>query len=481
MNKRELIENRLKNLKKKILKMYQSNKLNDCLTLISVYCEVQYKFNQSYTDSDVEALLDELSLKILGDSIDYSGNDNVVLFYDGFGLDLRGWAATYIRALTQLNYKVIYVTEMSSQNDIPHIKSELKSNIIEFFDKKNSYVDITNQLNNIFKKYKPSRAIFYTTPWDVSAAIAFNHYKGYVKRFQVDLTDHAFWLGVNSVDYFLESREMGASLAVYKRNVPSDRIIRIDSAPYINMDICEEPFPFDIEKEKFIFTGGALYKTLGDKNNLYYKIVDSLLSGFEDLKFIYAGDGDRTEINKLIEKYPNRAYRINERPDFFRLFKHCELYLNTYPMFGGLMMRYAALAHKVPLTLRHEHDADGILENQDSLNIQFDTVDEVLNEARQMLTNDKYKAEREELVSNNVITDAVFARNIRLILDKQISEYKFDDIPKIDTSTFQEEYIKRFKEEDYYKTFASKQNKRMLYIEPYSFIKGSIYKLKERG
>lgn len=78
------------------------------------------------------------------------------------------------------------------------------------------------------------------------------------------------------------------------------------------------------------------------KNFLYYKIIDFLLNEFDDLKFIYAGDGDRTEINKIIEKYPNRAILINERPDFFRLFKNCTLYVNTYPMFGGLMMRYAA-------------------------------------------------------------------------------------------------------------------------------------------
>lgn len=66
-------------------------------------------------------------------------------------------------------------------------------------------------------------------------------------------------------DYFLESREMGASLAVYKWNVPVNRFIKIDFAPYINLDICSQPFPFDIENEAFIFTGGALYKTLGDK------------------------------------------------------------------------------------------------------------------------------------------------------------------------------------------------------------------------
>lgn len=48
-----------------------------------------------------------------------------------------------------------------------------------------------------------------------------------------------------------------------------------------------------------------------------------------------------------------------------------------------------------------------------------------------MLTNQHYKDERENLVSYNVITDEVFARDIKLILDKQILEYEFDRLLKL--------------------------------------------------
>lgn len=43
---------------------------------------------------------------------------------------------------------------------------------------------------------------FYTTPNDVAGALVFNRFKDLVTRIQIDLTDHAFWLGINSVDYF---------------------------------------------------------------------------------------------------------------------------------------------------------------------------------------------------------------------------------------------------------------------------------------
>lgn len=479
MNK-NIVQKNLEKVKNKIFKLNIKDNIEECISLISVYCELQYRFNQIYSDIEIEKLLDDLSVKILGNIDNYSLNQNIVFFYDGFGLDLRGWAVSYVKALSSLQYKIVYITSANAEGHIPHILKELKKNKVEYINTNKSYTDVARELNGIFEKYRPSSAFFYTTPNDISGAIVFNHYKGLVKRFQIDLTDHAFWLGVNAADYFLECREMGASLATYERNVAKDRIIKIDCAPYINLDQCEEPLPFDICKDKYIFTGGSLYKTLGDSNHAYYKIIDLLLSEFKTLKFLYAGSGDTSEINKLIRKYPGRAYLIKERSDFYRLFQHCELYINTYPMFGGLMMRYAALASKVPITLRHDHDADGILENQDDLNVQFDTIEEVILEARKLLMDSQYYRERSLMINKSVINDKTFARNINLILDKQSSEYKFDIIPRIDTSEFRQEYVNRFRKEDFYTAFSSKKNKKLLKVEPLFFIIGALFKWKER-
>lgn len=73
------------------------------------------------------------------------------MFYDGFGLDLRVWAVSYVRTLTLLNYKVIYITDSNSKHKIPHIKAKLKSNIIEFYFKDKGYIQVTKQLKTILK------------------------------------------------------------------------------------------------------------------------------------------------------------------------------------------------------------------------------------------------------------------------------------------------------------------------------------------
>ena len=101
----------------------------------------------------------------------------------------------------------------------------------------------------------------------------FDAYKGIVIRSQIDLTDHAYWIGIEAADYFQECRLPGASNALYERGVRDNQILDIDCCLYINRDKDEAPLPFDIENERYIFSGGSLYKTLGDiKEKLLYII-----------------------------------------------------------------------------------------------------------------------------------------------------------------------------------------------------------------
>lgn len=307
-----------------------------------------------------------------------------------------------------------------------------------------------------YSKYINPLLLFYTTPSDVSAAIAFSNNNS-TTRFQIDLTDHAYWVGVNAFDYILESREMGASLAIYERGIAMDKIIKLDCVPYINKDMYDATLPLDIYNDKYIFTGGSLYKTLGDKDLLYYKTISYILENFKDIKFLYAGQGDDSEMKKLISAYSGRAFLINERPDFFELIKNSILYVNSYPMFGGLMMRYAALAHKVPITLRHDNDADGILLNQEKLGIEFDNYKDYLDEINKLLSNEDYRKKKEISVYNSVMTETDFNLNLELLIKEHKTKYSFDDIPRFDTSKFRSEYKNRYSKKLYIKPLLAYQ------------------------
>lgn len=450
------------------------------INTVKTLAEVYYGYNQIYTDIELEEKLLFIRDNILSKNI-YDVDKDCVFFYDGFGLDLRGLAVVYARALTSLNYHVIYACPDTMRGKIPRIISEFdmdKTEII-YINKSRRNIERIKQIDSIFTKYKPRSAFFYTTPWDVEGAMAFSNNSSTIK-FQIDLTDHAYWIGINAFDYIINGREMGASIAHYERGISRNRLIKLDCSPYINRDICERPLPFDIRTTKYVFTGGALYKTLGDKGLLYYKTIDNILENFKDISFLYAGSGNDGEIKKIISKYPGRAYLIAERPDFYELIKHCILYINSYPMFGGLMMRYAALAGKIPITLKHSSDADGILFNQEKLGIEYDDYDEFINEIHRLLSDDIYRAKKEDMLINSVMTEDDFARNLNLLIEEKRTEYSFNNIEKFDTTEFRNEYKKRYTNEQLYKTIAKKSNIRLMRFFPKEFIWGVLSKMKER-
>lgn len=466
---------------KKIVKDNVNNHNYDvALTAAKLLSSIYYDYNQIYTDQELEDKLLIIRDNILNKQ-EYDTDKKSVFFYDGFGLDLRGWAASYVRALSGLGYFVIYSCPKSQEGKIPHIISELNSDSSEviYIDNKSKMIDKTKYIDFIFKKYKPCTAFFYTTPWDVEAAIAFSNNKSTTK-IQIDLTDHAYWIGTNAFDYILESREMGASLALFQRGVAREKIIKNDCVPYINNDICDTGLPFDITKEEYIFTGGSLYKTLGDKNLLYYKTVRHILDKFKNIIFLYAGSGDSSEIEKLQIDYPQRVYIINEVSYFFELIKNCILYINSYPMFGGLMMRYAALANKVPITLKHDNDSDGLLINQDSLGIEFENYDEYISEIDKLLLDEVYRHEKEILLRNSVYDEKMFADELELIIKEHKSKTKFEKINEYDTSKFRREYKNRYNKNRLYESIANKNNICLIKYFPKEFAIRCILKLKEK-
>ena len=447
---------------------------NFALSALSARCKIQYSINQVYADNRVEELLLEMSKKIITVPTDYHSDINTVLFYDGFGLDLRGWAASFVRALSSLNYNLIYVAPAHQKGNIPHIVSEIArgNGRIEYIEVKNSYLKWVSELNSVFNHYRPHTAFFYTNPNDLSGTLVFDAYEGMVKRIQVDLTDHAFWIGTKAVDYCVESRDIGASNAIYHRGILKERILKMDCCPYINRDIDPEPLPFDIDREEFVFSGGSLYKTLGDEKLYFYRIIDHILKNHEEIKFLFAGGGDDTEINKMIQKYPDRMFHIRERSDFIRLFQHCLFFLNTYPMFGGLMMRYAAMVGKIPLTLKHSSDHEGILYNQDKRGIEFNSYEELLDEADKLIDDPDYRRKKEGGLIGAVITEQDFEKNIKLVIEENRTEDSFEYVGSIDTTEFRAEYLKRLKADELVlEAIANRQNAQLKRYFPGLFVK----------
>ena len=460
-------------------KIYE-RKWNEALSLISAAAEILYNTNLYYSDQELEDDIFQIAKELISPKLKPGNcNENVLMFYDGFGLDRRGLAQIYLKALCKLK-RVVYVTYEEASNRIPEITSILSKNGGEvLYLKKTRFTKRINDLQECIECYKPKEFFFYSLPNDVVATTIMNAYQGIIRNFQINLTDHAFWLGVKPLDYCIEFRSYGANISRDYRNVPESKIVEIPFYPVINYQDEFQGFPFPVEEnKKVVFSGGSLYKTLGDGNK-YYKIVQYMLEQHPDVIFWYAGTGDRTEMDRLIQKYPNRVFLTPERSDLFQVLKHCYLYLSTYPVSGGLMFQYAASASKVPITLRQGSVTDGFLISQSKLKIQFDNMELLLRELDQLLEDPEYAQTRGEIVKNSVITEDAFENAVEKVLGDKNTGFSIE-YKKTETEKFRQNYLERLDSKALSMLMAEKDSWALTTVFPKMFLKGAWIKLASR-
>lgn len=474
------VEKRITELKDKASRALGAGRCERAMAAIAACSKLLYLYNQYYTDKDLEEMAMELSVRIVHPEkkqVVHSGR--TILYYDGFGLDLRGNAIVMTRTMASLGYRLIYVTSRKAMGKQPNLVRELSRYDVEFayIDMTTSYLGWVKGLNDLFTRYAPDDAFFYTTPWDVAGTVVFNRYEGLVNRFYCDLTDHAYWLGIHTFDYILNNRTIGQSIQRLYRGIPESKQIRSPGFLYVNEAIQLEPLPFDTDRHPYIFSGGALYKTLGDEEKTYYRIVEYILSHYENICFVYAGTGDDREFQKLMAKYSGRIFLFGEREDFFQLIQGSLFYLNTYPMFGGLMMRFAAYAKKIPLTLRHDRDSDDNLLHQHELGIEFESYDEIIQEIDKLICDDVYRIRKEDGLSRGFISYEEYCRFYQRLLEEHTSDTE-TIVEPMDTTAFRRAYLNRMNGKKISRdAICTLPNRSLLMDYPALFIEGFATKL----
>lgn len=462
-------------LKTIINKEVDRKKYEKALAAISAYAQISYHWNQFYCDDQIEETLMDISNVCFPKCKEYYAQKKMVLFYDGFGLDVRGLAIIYIKALKELGYKILYVTTAEKKGKQEHLIKLFSEteDVVKHINMCDTHLNHARELDSLFEEYQPEIAFLYTLPYDVASVIVFHKYADQCERYQINLTDHAFWLGKCAFDKCIEFREYGAGVSIHKRRIAEKDVCILPYYPYVDREIEFQGFDFDCTGKKIVFSGGALYKTFGNEGK-YYKMIAAVLERNDDAIFLYAGSGDDTQLKQLGNRYIGRVYHINERKDLYALLTKVRVYINTYPLIGGLMTQYAAIAGTVPLILNdtHKTDNDGILINQKEIGVEFEEMDALVEEATRLINDNAYHQVRAEVMKKAVINEQDYRVGLSQILNHKEENVCVEDP---DTADFLKTYRERFGKKHIEEAIAKRINKSLAREFPKLFITRVIH------
>lgn len=382
-------------------KYYKHNDLNKCLACIENAAKIEYNINEFYVDHEIEDLLSAIARHLKKSDSPQPVNPEKYVLYDCFALPNRGLTQQYLRALLSTE-KQVYLIIKKRENEVSDlIKKEALSHYnlkILYIDTNKTSIDQIHELSAAIEEIAPSAAFLHMTPWDTVGNVVWNIFSN-TCRFQINLTDHAFWLGTNCCDYCMEFRPYGQNLSVQYRNIELERTLILPYYPIVDKCVYEG-LPLENSNTVKLFSGGSIYKIYGEEDR-YLKLILKILIKHPNCIFYYAGSGNVNYIKSFIQQnnLEHRWFLIGDRKDIVEIFKHIDIYIGTYPVSGGLMTQLAAAASKPILALF----------NSDN---QYNNIEE-------LFINTLKKAER--MLFEN---EEVFMERLSLLIDNEMARKK---------------------------------------------------------
>lgn len=332
-------------LVRRAMRQVDADQPAEALATIREAAQLAYLVNWRYQDDRLEDLLGRISARLLRGTPPARRDGARIVFFDSWGLDARGLSLQYIRALKAYGSPLLYICENRNEAASAQLREELAREPaaeVLYLDGVTDPVEKTRKIFDAATAFAATRIMMHMTPWAVEAIAAFRAMPDAVK-YQINLTDHAFWLGTSCTDYSLEFREYGRTLSSTKRGLPAARVILNSYYPIVD-DNRKDPLPDRRPNDTVIFTGGAYYKMYG-RGGYFFDLIANLLDDHDDVVVWIAGNGRTKLLEDKLQRYirDGRVTLIGNRKDINAVFKACDIYLSTYPFCGGLMAQLATV------------------------------------------------------------------------------------------------------------------------------------------
>lgn len=470
--------------KQKAKKSLEYGRYNNCLKYVNAACRTAYIFYIGFTDEEIEAMLKQLSGHVQKRET-FEGKPRCV-FYDTFSQDAQGLTMQYVDAIIAAGWEMLYLTEFGLEdsrsirlkqtlNDYPKAK-------VVYVPRNLSGMNKAQFVYDTIMDYAPDKVFMHIHPSAVEAVTAFYALPKEITKYQINLTDHAYWVGAGCLDYSFEFRDYGASLSVGRRGIPRDRVLLM---PYYPMMKATEftGFPMEAESKVKIFSGASFYKIM-DENDTFFKINKAILDANPQAVTLFAGGGDMTMLKGLIEKYglQGRFIPIGQRNDIFECYKHSDIYLSSYPQFGALMAQFAAHA-SLPI-LAYANSKSGIVEEvvcqKHKESITFNDMDALVTESVRLVNDQEYRKQRGQAMRDCVIDVAEFNQSFKKSVTTGQSQYPMDidENVKLHYLNVEDKLKLENKTKGYQRSVFTTLGKSGLFVCPRIWMDGAIARIK---
>lgn len=438
---RQKIDSFFNRFMKGVQRCIERHHYNDAILYIKAAAKTKYDFYLGYTDETIEEYLRILSRQIKRVAQFRVMKKKRCVFYSFSIADNKGLTQQYIDALIANNYEflLIHIQDIEGENSEQIYKtlSTYKGAATIQVPKKLSLIKKSQWLYDTICKYGSDKLLMQLRPDSVFECIAFCALPPEIKRYNLNLTDHAYWIGKGCMDYTFEFRQYGCFLSTTQRGFNQDQVLLLPFYPVMK-HAPFEGFPFDVENKTVFFSGGAFYKVF-DEEQTFFKLCRKILDATQDSVIIFAGSGDLSTMQKAISNngLDGRFLLIGERHDILEVFKHVDIYINTYPFGGGLMTQYAAHCG-VPILNYLKSRIEGCVGQKHDIHFTSSSENDLINEAKRLCSDINYRQEKGQALRNAVISIDEFNRRFEIALEKKLSPTEINISGIVETKLDQE-------------------------------------------
>lgn len=400
--------------KKKAWFYYNKKDYDNSLTCLTIAGYTGYHYYLGYKDDEIEELLSSLATHLPPKDLQKNRNTSECVFYDSFSSDNGGLTQQYLTAIINCGLRITYITErkdfLTSNSDIRKQLENYDKSIIVQIPSNKDYWEKALFVYDTIIDTNASKLFIHTEPYSAFASVAFYGLPNSIKKYKINLTDQTFWLGTRFIDYSFEFRQFGWHLSVVKRGIPEEGILCLPYYPIMNHSPFQG-FPNVAEGKVILFSGASYYK-IYDQDDVFFKMVRDILNACPDAIMLFAGYGRVNVLNCKLEQYgiKDRFIPIGQRSDITEVFKHCDIYLNTYPVGGGLMLLYAAQLGKPIVCYRAKTTAgaEDIVCQKQYCNISDDDIPSLVRRVQHLVNDKGYRKEYGERIKNCTVNVMMF-------------------------------------------------------------------------